>query len=89
MEIIAKTFAQLTNSIHMFKDEYKLHYPTDPMSDIWKVKDILCHITYWHEYYVKNLKAEAKGTSFVMPKTKINLRGLRALGFVFNTSVAF
>ncbi len=73
MDPIPKAFAKLTESVNRFNEEYKLHYPSDRMSDIWSVKDILCHITYWHRYYAKNLATEAKGESFIMPKTKLYL----------------
>lgn len=68
MEAIPKVFSQLTDSINRFKEEYKLHYPSDAMSDIWSVKDILCHITYWHQYYSKNLIAQSKGKSCILPR---------------------
>jgi hypothetical protein len=70
---IQKAVKKLTNSVNEFQKVYKLHYPDDRMSDVWTVRDILCHITYWHEYYVKNLEAEAKGTSYIMPRTKLYL----------------
>jgi hypothetical protein len=69
----SEALADLTESIKRFKKEYQLHYSTDAMSDIWSVKDILCHITFWHRYYAKNLEAEAKGSTYIMPKTKLYL----------------
>lgn len=77
-----KAFEKLTSSVNGFKNEYKLHYPDDPMSDIWSVRDILCHITYWHRYYVKNLAAEAKRKSYVLPKEpyyKLNQDGVEKM----------
>lgn len=82
MENIPAAFAGLTDSINQFKKEYKLHYPTDRMSDIWSVKDILCHITYWHRYYAKNLSAQASGRSYVFPRIpfyELNQRGVEKL----------
>ena len=60
MTVISEAFMKLSDSLDWFMKEYKLHYPTDKMSDVWSVKDILCHITYWHRYYVKNLTSEER-----------------------------
>ena len=82
MNRILETFTLLTNSIDRFKEEYKLHYPSDRMSDIWSVKDILCHITYWHQYYARNLSAQASGRSYVFPHIpfyELNQRGVEKL----------
>ena len=74
MSSVQKSFENLTSSVSEFKNEYKLHYPNDPMSETWSVRDVLCHLTYWHRYYLKNLTAESKGSSFIMPKKQLYLR---------------
>jgi uncharacterized damage-inducible protein DinB len=73
MNSISKSLADLSESIDGFIEEYKHHYSTDSMSELWSVKDVLCHITYWHRYYAENLAAEARGGSHIMPKTKLYL----------------
>lgn len=80
--IHVKALSELTDSINNFETEYLKHFPEDKMSDIWSVRDILCHVTYWHRYYAKNLTAEAEGKSYVLPKIQfytLNQRGVEEM----------
>lgn len=56
----------LGDTLHQFIAEYRLHDSSEQVTEVWTVKDILCHLTYWHMYYADNLSAAAKGKSFVL-----------------------
>jgi hypothetical protein len=56
--------------------------PEETITAAWDAKDVLCHIASWHQYYARNLAAEAAGSSFVMPKVKysvLNQMGVEAM----------
>ena len=75
-------FARLTETLNQFVEEYRLHHPNDKVSEEWSVKDVLCHITYWHQYYAENLATEAKGIAFVFRNirgSQINQTGVESL----------
>ncbi len=82
MAITVPLLETLTESINRFLSEYALHDPADKATAEWSAKDVLCHITYWHEYYAKNLDAEAHGKKFIFPDLtyyELNWRGVLML----------
>jgi hypothetical protein len=79
MAVILPLLETLTESVNRFIDEYNRHDPTEKVTDEWSIKDVLCLVTYWHEYYAKNLDAEAHGKKFIFPDLtfyELNWRGI-------------
>ena len=50
----SQLFLSLTESIETFIQEVKKHRLSDLATEKWTVKDILCHIAFWHNYYAQN-----------------------------------
>jgi hypothetical protein len=50
-------YTKLTHVLHQFIAEYRLHDNAQQVTDVWTVKDILCHITYLHMFYADTLLA--------------------------------
>lgn len=58
----AQLFRQLTDAVNAFILEVGKHRLADQATAEWTVKDELCHIAYWHEYYAQNYASQAAGT---------------------------
>lgn len=56
-----KLFISLTGTVNAFILEVKKHKLQDMATEEWSVKDVLCHIAYWHQYYAQNYLALARG----------------------------
>lgn len=54
-------FEKLSNTLEDFKNELSKHPLNKKVTDNWTVKDILCHVTFWHMNYAQNYSALAKG----------------------------
>lgn len=54
-------FSQLSLSLEEFIEEIDKHSLHNIVSGTWSVKDVLCHIVYWHTYYANQYDALAKG----------------------------
>lgn len=64
----SQLFLSLTQSIEAFLQEISKHRLNDSATEEWTVKDILCHIAFWHDYYAKNYSALAENTKpFIFP----------------------
>lgn len=64
----SQLFIFLTESVNNFIKEINGHNLLDMATDKWTVKDELCHIAFWHNYYAQNyaaLSASAKPFLFV------------------------
>lgn len=57
----SKLFLTLTRSIDEFVVEVSKHNLSDIATPEWSVKDVLCHIAYWHRYYAENYASQAAG----------------------------
>jgi hypothetical protein len=55
-------YFSLSKSIEEFLTEVKKHNLSDMATEKWSVKDELCHIAFWHDYYAQNYSALAAGT---------------------------
>ena len=73
MNKIEIAFNNLTSALEKFKEVYSSQVSSNMVTNEWSVKDILCHITYWHNYYADNLNAEAKGEKYLFPKIKYSI----------------
>lgn len=60
-EKYSQLFFQLTKVFKAFLKEVNKHSPLDMATEEWTVKDELCHIAFWHDYYAKNYAALAVG----------------------------
>jgi hypothetical protein len=58
----SKLYFSLTEAVEAFIQEVKKHRLQDIATDKWSVKDELCHIAFWHDYYAQNYSALAAGT---------------------------
>lgn len=54
-------FEELTQTINRFVEEVHKHKLADMATKEWSVKDILCHITFYHRHYADNYAALARG----------------------------
>ena len=58
----SQLFILLTETVNNFVKEVNKHRLLDMATDEWTVKDELCHIAFWHDYYAQNYAAMASGT---------------------------
>lgn len=58
----SELFNKLSESVDNFVKEVNNHNFSKMATDEWTVKDELCHIAGWHEYYAQNYAAQASGT---------------------------
>lgn len=58
----SQLFILLTETVDNFIKEVNKHNLLDMATDKWTVKDELCHIAFWHDYYAQNYAAVASGT---------------------------
>lgn len=64
----SQLFFNLTHAIKTFLEEVNKHNPAEIAAGKWTVKDVLCHIAFWHNYYADNYSAlAAKTKPFVFP----------------------
>lgn len=76
-----EVFHVLTNQLDIFIDIVKSTKLSLMVSEEWTVKDLLCHIVFWHEMYAANYKAQDDKTYFELPDqmSTINTRGVASL----------
>ncbi len=67
---VEEVLRDLTHSIGEFKKRYIRNSYSAKTAGSWSGKDILAHLTYWHELYVRNLLAEEEKKKFVFPNTR-------------------
>ncbi len=74
-------FSLFSNSIDNFIAEVKNKKSTLKATDEWTVKDVLCHIVFWHENYAANYKALAENKTPSLPEgmSTINMAGVLSL----------
>jgi hypothetical protein len=74
-------FTTFTNSLENFIHEFENKDSKLMATELWNVKDELCHITFWHENYTSNYKALAENRVPILPEamSTINIRGVLAL----------
>ncbi len=58
----SQLFLLLTDAVKAFLNEVNRHSLSDKATEEWTVKDELCHIAFWHDYYAQNYAALAAGT---------------------------
>jgi hypothetical protein len=61
-EKYSQLFLLLTEAIKAFIQELEKHGLRDMATEKWTVKDELCHIAFWHNYYAQNYASLAGGT---------------------------
>ena len=54
-------FKTLSESLDSFIQEVRKQNLKYMTTEEWTVKDMLCHITFWHMYYAKNYSSLANG----------------------------
>ena len=58
----SQLFILLTETVNNFIKAVNKHNLLDMATDKWTVKDELCHIAFWHDYYAQNYAALATNT---------------------------
>jgi hypothetical protein len=53
----SELFQEFSNNLNVFITEVKKQKMTNVATDQWTVKEVLCHITFWHENYAANYEA--------------------------------
>ena len=74
-------FLLLTESLKVFISEVRKARKDLQVYEDWNVKEILCHVTFWHVNYAENLLAEENKTTLPLLKGKysdINIRAFKA-----------
>ena len=69
-------------NLNLFIQEIKSKKLTLMSTDEWKVKDVLCHLVFWHENYAANYHALATHQEpplFNAPGYKLNKQGVAML----------
>ncbi len=56
-----QSFAVLDETIQLFIQAVNSQPLQATATDEWSVKDVLCHVVFWHRYYAQNYAALAKG----------------------------
>lgn len=74
-------FSLLTSNINIFIQEVKNKKSTLKATNEWTVKDVLCHIVFWHENYAANYEALVKHEIPKLPEnmSTINVTGVKSL----------
>ncbi len=75
-------FTELSNSLDVFIGEVKKKKMSLMATDEWTVKDVLCHIVFWHESYAANYKALAANLDPPLlegPGYALNIEGVSML----------
>ncbi|HUD19308.1 MAG TPA: hypothetical protein VMR81_02625 [Patescibacteria group bacterium] len=75
-------FAILSNNLDIFTKKIRKKKSTLMATDIWTVKDVLCHIVFWHESYAANYRALAENLEPPLlngPGYKLNTDGVASL----------
>ena len=80
-KIYKDLFSELTSNIELFIQEVESKKSSLKATEIWTVKDELCHIVFWHENYAANYKAMANHEIPKLPEkmSTINIRGVKSL----------
>lgn len=67
---IKSTSVDLDLAVQTFCEVCRQADPDKQVYDLWKVKDIVAHVTFWHEYYVRNLSSvESGGEKYLLKDT--------------------
>ncbi len=77
-----KLFTVLSNNIDILIQEVKKKRSNLMATDAWTVKDVLCHIVFWHENYAANYNALAEKYDPPLldgPGYKLNKEGVSSL----------
>ncbi len=56
----SQLFSVLDETLQIFIQEVDNQKLQNMATDEWSVKDVLCHIVFWHRYYAQNYSALAK-----------------------------
>lgn len=78
----APSFALLVKRLGEFLVEFEKKDPSLMATDEWTVKDILCHLVFWHENYAANYNALANSEEpplFDKPTYLLNTQGVKSL----------
>lgn len=75
------SFSVFSKSIEILIKEINKKKSTLRATDEWTVKDVLCHIVFWHENYAANYKALAEHKDPPIPEglSTINIAGVLSL----------
>ncbi len=60
MKTTKELFQQLTETLRLFLDEVDKHHESAMATDLWTVREVLAHVTFWHTNYAENYEALAK-----------------------------
>lgn len=63
-------FLSLTEAVGEFLQEIEKQRLQNMATEKWSVKDVLCHIAFWHNYYAQNYSSLASGTKPYIFKSK-------------------
>jgi len=50
----SKLYLSLSEAVKAFISEVKKHNLREMATDKWTVKDVFCHLAFWHSYYAQN-----------------------------------
>ncbi len=75
-------FVRLTRNIELFLEEFDKKEKELLATELWSVKEILCHLVFWHENYAANYDAMVKGVTpplFDKTANHLNIDGVESL----------
>ncbi len=53
----AQLFKDLDDALQKFIQEVNTQHLQNMATEEWSVKDVLCHVVFWHQYYAQNYAA--------------------------------
>ena len=68
--IYPQLFLSLTEAVKAFLQEIEKQGLYNLATEKWTVKDVLCHVAFWHNYYAQNYSSLAAGTKPYIFKSK-------------------
>lgn len=77
-----EAFAKLTANLELFLEEFEKKEKNILATELWSVKEVLCHLVFWHENYAANYDAMVKGVTpplFDKTANHLNIDGVESL----------
>lgn len=89
-ERYSQLFLFLTSAVKSFLEEVSKHNLEDMATKEWSVKDELCHIAFWHNYYAQNYAALAVGIKpFLFVSKGGSTRNQKGVDMLKNKSIRY
>ncbi len=80
-------YEDLTHTVSTFISEINKAKLQKQIYDVWNIKDILTHVTFWHLNYAQNLESEDKGQKPNLSKGTIREISMKGVEGMRNLSV--